>query len=81
MDLGAAFYLGTYRESIDLIHELGLGPLLTEVPVWGVMPKQGDKHLLDYGKQLRTGVTTRGLSARSKLKALKLFAPHAPREG
>jgi protoporphyrinogen/coproporphyrinogen III oxidase len=75
MDLGAAFYLGTYRESIDLIHELGLGPLLTEVPVWGVMPKQGDKHLLDYGKQLRTGVTTRGLSARSKLKALKLLRP------
>jgi monoamine oxidase len=38
MDLGAAFYLGTYRESIDLIHEVGLGPLFTEVPVWGVMP-------------------------------------------
>ena len=75
MDLGAAFYLGTYRESIDLIHELGLGPLFTEVPVWGVMPKQGDKHLLDYGKLLRTGVTTRALSARSKLKALKLLRP------
>ncbi len=72
MDLGAAFYLGTYRESIDLIHEVGLGPLFTEVPVWGVMPKRGDKHLLDYGKLLRTGLTTRALSARSKLKALKL---------
>ena len=75
MDLGAAFYLGTYRESIDLIHELGLGPLFTEVPVWGVMPKRGDKHLLDYGKLIRTGLTTRALSARSKLKALKLVRP------
>ena len=75
MDLGAAFYLGTYRESIDLIHEVGLGPLFTEVPVWGVMPKRGDKHLLDYGKLLRTGLTTRALSTRSKLKALKLVRP------
>jgi oxygen-dependent protoporphyrinogen oxidase len=81
MDLGAAFYLGTYRESIDLIHEVGLGPLFTEVPVWGVMPKDGDKHLLDYGKLLRTGVTTRALSARSKLKALKLVRPMVKARG
>lgn len=75
MDLGAAFYLGTYRESIDLIHEVGLGPLFTEVPVWGIMPKRDEKHLLDYGKLVRTGLTTRALSARSKLKALKLIRP------
>jgi oxygen-dependent protoporphyrinogen oxidase len=75
MDLGAAFYLGTYRESIDLIHEVGLGPLFTEVPVWGVMPKGGSKHLLDYGKLIRTGLTTRALSPRSKLMALKLLRP------
>ena len=75
MDLGAAFYLGTYRESIDLIHEVGLGPLFTEVPVWGVMPKDGHKHLLDYGKLIRTGLTTGALSPRSKLKALKLLRP------
>jgi oxygen-dependent protoporphyrinogen oxidase len=75
MDLGAAFYLGTYRESIDLIHEVGLGPLFTEVPVWGIMPKWGEKHLLDYSKLIRTGLTTRALSARSKLKALKLVRP------
>jgi protoporphyrinogen/coproporphyrinogen III oxidase len=81
MDLGAAFYLGTYRESIDLIHELGLGPLFTEVPVWGVMPKGGDKHLLDYGKLLRTGLTTRALSARSKVKALKLIRPMVKARG
>ncbi|OBI21409.1 hypothetical protein A5712_15420 [Mycobacterium sp. E2327] len=81
MDLGAAFYLGTYRESIDLIHEVGLGPLFTEVPVWGVMPKRGDKHLLDYGKLLRTGLTTRALSARSKLKALKLVRPMVEARG
>lgn len=56
MDLGAAFYLGTYRESIDLIHELGLGLLFSEVPVWGAMPKRGNKHLLDYGKPLRTAL-------------------------
>ena len=35
MDLGAAFYLGTYRESIDLIHEVGLGPLFTRSPGMG----------------------------------------------
>ena len=81
MDLGAAFYLGTYRESIDLIHEVGLGPLFTEVPVWGVMPKRGDKHLLDYGKLLRTGLTTRALSTRSKLKALKLVRPMVKARG
>jgi protoporphyrinogen/coproporphyrinogen III oxidase len=81
MDLGAAFYLGTYRESIGLIHEVGLGPLFTEVPVWGVMPKRGDKHLLDYGKLLRTGLTTRALSARSKLKALKLVGPMVKARG
>jgi protoporphyrinogen/coproporphyrinogen III oxidase len=75
MDLGAAFYLGTYRESIELIHEVGLGPLFTEVPVWGIMPKNGTKHLLDYSKMIRTGLMTRALSARSKLKALKLIAP------
>jgi oxygen-dependent protoporphyrinogen oxidase len=75
MDLGAAFYLGTYRESIDLIHEVGLGPLFTEVPVWGVMPKNGENHLLDYSKLIRTGLTTRALSTRSKLKAVKLIAP------
>jgi protoporphyrinogen/coproporphyrinogen III oxidase len=81
MDLGAAFYLGTYRESIELIHEVGLGPLFTEVPVWGVMPKRGDKHLLDYGKLLRTGLTTRALSTRSKLKALKLVRPMVKARG
>lgn len=75
MDLGAAFYLGTYRECIDLIHEVGLGPLFTEVPVWGVMPKEGGRHLLDYGKLIRTGLTTRAVSTRSKLKALKLIGP------
>ena len=75
MDLGAAFYLGTYKESIELIHEVGLGPLFTEVPVWGIMPKEGKKHLLDYGKLMRTGLTTGALSPRSKLLALKLVAP------
>jgi oxygen-dependent protoporphyrinogen oxidase len=75
MDLGAAFYLGTYRESIALINEVGLGPIFTEVPVIGIMPKNGRKHHLDYGTPIRTGLTTGALSVGSKLKALKLLRP------
>src|SRR5580692_10777102 len=41
MDLGAAVYLGTYREAIEIIKEVGLGDQLRELPAIGAMPKRG----------------------------------------
>jgi oxygen-dependent protoporphyrinogen oxidase len=59
MDLGAAVYLGTYRESIALIREVGLGSELRELPAMGAMPRDGQLHLFDYAKPIRTALTTR----------------------
>jgi oxygen-dependent protoporphyrinogen oxidase len=74
MDLGAAVYLGTYREAIDLVKEVGLGDQLRELPAIGAMPRNGTIHLLDYATPIRTLLRTRALSPGAKLKALKLAA-------
>jgi len=74
MDLGTAVYLGTYRDAIALIGELGLRDELSERPAIGAMPRDGTLHHFDYGHPVRTGVRTRAISARSKLKAIKLAA-------
>jgi protoporphyrinogen/coproporphyrinogen III oxidase len=74
MDLGAAVYLGTYRESIALIRELGLGSELRELPAMGAMPRDGQLHIFDYAKPIRTALTTRALSVPAKLRAFKLAA-------
>jgi oxygen-dependent protoporphyrinogen oxidase len=72
MDLGAAVYLGTYREAIELINEVGLGDELRELPAIGAMPRDGKVHLFDYATPIRTILRTRALSRAGKLKALRL---------
>lgn len=72
MDLGAAVYLGTYRDAIELIKECGLAGELQERPAMGAMPRDGKVHLFDYSKPVRTALTTKALSWRAKVKAIKL---------
>jgi oxygen-dependent protoporphyrinogen oxidase len=74
MDLGAAVYLGTYREAIDLIREVGLGGELRELPGIGAMPKKGVVHEFDYSKPIRTALTTGAISPMGKLRMLPLAA-------
>jgi protoporphyrinogen oxidase len=74
MDLGTAVYLGTYREAVAMIHEVGLTSEFVETPVIFGMPRQGQSHYLDLAKPIRSSLTTRVISWPSKIKALKLFA-------
>jgi oxygen-dependent protoporphyrinogen oxidase len=72
MDLGAAVYLGTYRDAIALIKEVGLGEELQERPAIGAMPRDGRVHHFDYGTPFRTALTTKALSWKAKLRAVKV---------
>ncbi|MHB8691170.1 MAG: protoporphyrinogen/coproporphyrinogen oxidase [Solirubrobacteraceae bacterium] len=72
MDLGAAVYLGTYREAIETIKDVGLGGELRELPAIGAMPKHGEVIEFDYSKPIRTALSTRALSTAAKLRALRL---------
>jgi protoporphyrinogen oxidase len=74
MDLGTAVYLGTYREAVAMIHEVGLSNEFVETPVIFGMPRQGKSHYLDLAKPIRSSLTTGVISWPSKFKALKLFA-------
>src|SRR3954453_359158 len=74
MDLGAAVYLGTYREAIALIREVGLGGELRELPGIGAMPRDGKVHEIDYAKPVRTALTTGAISPLGKLRAVRLAA-------
>jgi hypothetical protein len=64
MDLGTAVYLGTYRDAIALIHELGLSPDFVERQAIGAVPRNGSLHHLVYSTPIRTAVRTRVLSTR-----------------
>jgi oxygen-dependent protoporphyrinogen oxidase len=72
MDLGAAFYLGTYKATIAMIHELGLSESFESRPAMGAVRRDGTTHWLDYTTPLRTGLGTKLISNRTKLTALKL---------
>ena len=72
-DVGAFIYLGSYLESIELMHELGLEGQLGKFDAYGAMPKGGNLKFLDLNKPVRTILGTDYLSAGSKAKALKLF--------
>jgi protoporphyrinogen/coproporphyrinogen III oxidase len=74
MDLGTAVYLGTYREAVAMIHEVGLTNEFVETPVIFGMPRQGKSHYLDLAKPIRSSIATNVISWPSKIKALKLFA-------
>ena len=72
MDLGAAFYLGTYKHTIAMIHELGLTDSFQCKPAMGAVRRQGRMHWLDYTTPIRTGLRTGLISTRSKLKGWPL---------
>ncbi|MUL65917.1 hypothetical protein BOO86_15685 [Mycobacterium sp. CBMA 234] len=79
MDLGTAVYLGTYQESIDLIHEMGLGSQFTERDAVCVLARGGRTHHLDLTRPIRAGLATKALTWGEKLRALRLAATLARR--
>jgi protoporphyrinogen oxidase len=72
MDLGTAVYLGTYIDSIEMIHEVGLTDEFVKVPAVLGLPRNGRMNHLDLTKIVKAGLTTRAISPRAKLKAVKL---------
>jgi oxygen-dependent protoporphyrinogen oxidase len=74
MDLGTSAYLGTYKEAIELIHEVGLGTEFTTRPALGAFPREGTNHYIDYTKMLSAGFKTKLLSPGAKIKALRMLA-------
>jgi oxygen-dependent protoporphyrinogen oxidase len=74
MDLGTSAYLGTYKEAIELIHEVGLGREFTTRPALGGFPREGTNHYIDYTKMLSAGFKTKLLSTPAKIKALRMLA-------
>lgn len=74
MDLGTAVYLGTYKAAIELIHEMGLGAQFTTRDATCVIPRGGRNHYLDLTRPVRAGLTTRALTVREKVTAVKLGA-------
>lgn len=72
MDLGTSAYLGTYRDAIYLINEIGLGEDLVERPAMGAMSRGDDKFYFDFTTPVRTALTSKAVSFGSKLKALNL---------
>ncbi|MFE3000809.1 FAD-dependent oxidoreductase [Nocardia sp. NPDC059246] len=71
MDLGTAVHLGTYRDAIALINEVGLQSEFVERSARGAIPRGADRHYLNYSTPVRTALTTKLLSPRSKLAELK----------
>ncbi len=74
MDLGTSAYLGTYKEAIELIHEVGLSAEFTTRPALGAFPREGTNHYIDYTKMLSSGLRTKLLSTPAKIKALRMLA-------
>lgn len=74
MDLGTAVYLGTYRDAIAMIHEVGLTKDFVSTPVVMGLPRNGVLNHLDLTKPLRSAFATRALSTGAKLKAARLVA-------
>src|SRR6516225_9753026 len=74
MDLGTAVYLGTYRDAIAMIHEVGLSNEFVKTPVVMGLPRNGVHHHLDLTKLVRSGLMTRAISPLGKLKAIRLAA-------
>ncbi|WP_067671501.1 protoporphyrinogen/coproporphyrinogen oxidase [Nocardia miyunensis] len=74
MDLGTAVYLGTYRDAIAMIHEVGLTHEFVETAAVMGLPRDGVMHHLDLTKLVRAGLTTRAISPMGKLKATRLVA-------
>jgi oxygen-dependent protoporphyrinogen oxidase len=65
-------YLGTYRDAIALIKEVGLDGELQERPAIGAMPRDGKVHHFNYSTPVRAALSTKALSWKAKLKAIKV---------
>jgi protoporphyrinogen oxidase len=72
-DVGAFIYLGSYQQSIDLMHEVGLSAEMGSFNAYGAMPRNGQLNFLDFNKPLRTILGTNYLSAGGKLKMIRLM--------
>ncbi|NMO91691.1 NAD(P)/FAD-dependent oxidoreductase [Actinomycetospora sp. TBRC 11914] len=72
MDLGTSAYLGTYREAIELVKEVGLEHELAEWTATGAAIRNGKPYYFDYTRPLRTVLTTPYLSPKAKLLAIKI---------
>jgi oxygen-dependent protoporphyrinogen oxidase len=72
MDAGMSAYLGTYREAISLIHEVGLGGELSELPAIGGFRREGRSYHINYTKPFTTGLPSGYLKPLEKLKAVRL---------
>lgn len=72
MDVGMSAYLGTYREAIKLIAEVGLGPEMSDLPAIGATMRDGQRHHLDYSRPVATALSTKLLSWPAKIRAIKL---------
>src|SRR5260221_14055084 len=49
-DVGAFIYLGSYRESVELMREVGLADRMGSFDAYGAMPRGGKLHFLDFNK-------------------------------
>jgi oxygen-dependent protoporphyrinogen oxidase len=72
MDVGMSAYLGTYREAIALIKEIGLTSQLSDVPAVGATMRVGKRYHFDYNRPIWTALSTGILSWTSKIKATRL---------
>jgi protoporphyrinogen oxidase len=71
-DVGAFIYLGSYAESTQEMHDVGLGGQMHKFDAFGAMPRFGQLNFLDLSRPFKA-VGTPYLSAGSKLKLSKLL--------
>ena len=72
MDVGMSAYLGTYREAIALITELGLRAQMSELPALGATMRDGKRYHFEYTKPITTALSTSFLSWPDKVRAIRL---------
>lgn len=72
MDVGMSAYLGTYREAIALMAELGLQSQMSDLPAIGGFMRDGKRYRFNYTRPISTALTTSFLSWPDKLRAIRL---------
>jgi len=72
-DSGAFIYLGSYRQSTEMMRAVGLESQMAKVPANGAMPRDGRLYPLDLSKPVRAVGGTRYLSTANKLRLGKLL--------
>jgi oxygen-dependent protoporphyrinogen oxidase len=72
MDVGMSAYLGTYREAIELITELGLRSQMSQRAALGATMRDGKRYHFEYTKPVSTALSTSFLSWSDKVRAIRL---------